>query len=956
MGNHLPGCTAAQIRTIGETPINQSFFTEFVVDWSLSRVMLCAERYRDDFFLTPLFLADVQFILTHSVNDTKCRLLFDVLNERCGTAGGGGGAGKKATCDGLALLGGLAMSCRSHLVDRLKFAFSLYDFDGSAALTLAELTMMIRTTLSGMAALAHVPCPPIEDLLRLSKQIFAQADISHDDELTLDEFMDWAQAGAAKEFLDAHCHMLRSEIAKVAADPNSQGQTHLSAFELAEEQFLNAATPSIDLSQKYLGDDGLSYFIEDMRSHAKHATIPITTLLLQGNGISSRGFEQLLTLLTDAAADRYGPLGAYLGHIEEVDVSGNARIANDVSPAILTLVNKCPYLTKLNLSGTKISRRMQDQIAQAMIEKHHKNKGVDEAKMDKEGGEIRAPETTARGVAAGAGSTAGAAAAKSNPSDSIVLLSRLRQTYAATWKKSVKEGIARREKIRRQASANLREQASELHMKLGHQALENKDGRPPKTKTGKGKRGKFGPGETARVRWQSFADQGNIDMYSESVLMERERLRNNPEIIGLISHWWDSVILAKYDRDHDDQLNKTEYFELHRAIGRALSDPNAAQLTTEQEIALAEEDWVLDVGGGKAAAAKKGDGVTEERFIHSIFELADQWTDSTDVSEYIAFLEFIFTKIYEFAATDGHLSVQGTIATRQQGKYNRRGVQGHIQVPEFLKRQVSLKDNIKAGKRGAMTLSEEMLHELRVEFCRYAEVHQTEKLLNYRHFRDALQAVGLVNATSLSNRIFEVLDKETSGFICWHEFLVGASTLIVGTPRQVIRLAFRMFDISGNGAISYNEVKTLLKLLAHGGHNEGVQSKIVEKIARALSQEEFRKFDGDGSQALTMDEFEQLCWAHPELTRQCLGVDVLDREEFQRLDNNAQDDAVEKHKKLEAATALEEELAFIDRMDAVTLLGACRAREGLDIKGVTDADELRKRLKAAALETFTLDA
>ena len=43
-------------------------------------------------------------------------------------------------------------------------------------------------------------------------------------------------------------------------------------------------------------------------------------------------------------------------------------------------------------------------------------------------------------------------------------------------------------------------------------------------------------------------------------------------------------------------------------------------------------------------------------------------------------------------------------------------------------------------------------------------------------------------------------------------------------------------------------------------------------------------------------------------------------------------------------------------MDAVTLLGACRAREGLDIKGVTDADELRKRLKAAALETFTLDA
>ena len=67
---------------------------------------------------------------------------------------------------------------------------------------------------------------------------------------------------------------------------------------------------------------------------------------------------------------------------------------------------------------------------------------------------------------------------------------------------------------------------------------------------------------------------------------------------------------------------------------------------------------------------------------------------------------------------------------------------------------------------------------------------------------------------------------------------------------------------------------------------------------------------------------------------------------------NAQDDAAEKSRGLKVAAALEKELATIDGMDATTLLNACRACEGLDIKGVVDADELRKRLKTHALEGY----
>ena len=241
--------------------------------------------------------------------------------------------------------------------------------------------------------------------MRLSKQIFAQAGVSHDNELSLDEFIDWTKSEAPKKFFDAHSQMLKAEIAKFTADPNSHGSTNLSTFELAEEQLLSSSNGCIDLSQKYIGDEGLAYFIEDMRSHAKHLKSPesIKSLNLRGNGISSLGTEQLMTLLKDAAADRYGPLGAYLGKIQEIDLSGNARITNEVSPVILGTVNKCPHVTKMNLSGTKISRRMQDQISQVITE----NKVNLSPKGHGKGNDTRKPEPTAGASSIGKHQNAG---------------------------------------------------------------------------------------------------------------------------------------------------------------------------------------------------------------------------------------------------------------------------------------------------------------------------------------------------------------------------------------------------------------------------------------------------------------------------------------------------------------------------------------------------------------------
>ena len=124
-------------------------------------------------------------------------------------------------------------------------------------------------------------------------------------------------------------------------------------------------------------------------------------------------------------------------------------------------------------------------------------------------------------------------------------------------------------------------------------------------------------------------------------------------IVSIIHHWWSEVILAKYDKDHDDNLDKQEYIQLHKALGRALADPSADDVSNEVETTLAEEDWKEDTNGQNF--------LNEKMFIRSIFQLADHWCEGLEIDEYVQFLEYLFTKLYEFSATDDTMHVQGKV-------------------------------------------------------------------------------------------------------------------------------------------------------------------------------------------------------------------------------------------------------------------------------------------------------
>jgi Ca2+-binding EF-hand superfamily protein len=443
MGNSLTRSSLSKLNKIAIAEVTNGFFGDFVVEWSLARLHLCRERYMDSFLLTPLTRVDLQYILPSLHGSTRTDLLFDTFAKACGTYKSNGHS--KNTCDGLGVLGGIAMDCRAILVDRLKFSFIMYDFDNSHTLNLAELTMMVRTTLGGMAALAGVPCPAIEDLHRVAKDIFEHADTNHDGSITLDEFVAWSTSNRhAVAFFSKHQETLNEQIEKIKSDPNDKGSVQLSAFEDAEAQLLKSNSKTLDLKQHYLGDQGLSDLIEDLRSHARHATASILSISLQGNGISSTGAKEMVGLLNDASADRFGALGHYLGRVKHLDFSNNSRIESDFGPHLLKIVKTSAHLETLVLTGTSISKKMKRQIIMIIQDKADKNKGIKEAKADvnAKSSEGRAPTQTKNGGTKSA-TTVG------NGYQMTFIPSLLKQHHK--WKDNVKNSMQRRDEERLRA-------------------------------------------------------------------------------------------------------------------------------------------------------------------------------------------------------------------------------------------------------------------------------------------------------------------------------------------------------------------------------------------------------------------------------------------------------------------------------------------------------------------------
>ena len=95
---------------------------------------------------------------------------------------------KTGTVDSYEFVCGLALLSQSSLKDKAKILFDLYDSDNSQLITQEKLTVLLKTCLTSLNAMAGKGPPALEDIQKKQKEILEKYDFNKDGCISLKEF------------------------------------------------------------------------------------------------------------------------------------------------------------------------------------------------------------------------------------------------------------------------------------------------------------------------------------------------------------------------------------------------------------------------------------------------------------------------------------------------------------------------------------------------------------------------------------------------------------------------------------------------------------------------------------------------------------------------------------------------------------------------------------------------
>ena len=165
-------------------------------------------------------------------------------------------------------------------------------------------------------------------------------------------------------------------------------------------------------------------------------------------------------------------------------------------------------------------------------------------------------------------------------------------------------------------------------------------------------------------------------------------------------------------------------------------------------------------------------------------------------------------------------------------------------------------------------LSEAEARALHKTFREQSMKHPGRPTITAEDLQEALKKhnVPLAQSDVLTKRVFQVYSKDQGG-VDFKAFCAAVALLVKGDAASKIKLSFQLFDLEGTGAISREELSTMLTRL--GTHLDSVSpaefdTKSSQDQVAAYVDNVFSEFSSD-KQHLTLDEYVRAVTDHPAL-------------------------------------------------------------------------------------------
>jgi len=161
--------------------------------------------------------------------------------------------------------------------------------------------------------------------------------------------------------------------------------------------------------------------------------------------------------------------------------------------------------------------------------------------------------------------------------------------------------------------------------------------------------------------------------------------------------------------------------------------------------------------------------------------------------------------------------------------------------------------------------------EVRTTFSTFIKEHPDGKFTKKEFSEMMGKAMPKKDAKKMETHVYRMYDTDGNGGIDFTEFMILFHIMDDGTPEQVLGRIFRVFDVNGDGVITSEEMKRIIKDMYGMIKLQNQDLANEEDLAKVVFQEMDKNKDGK----VTCQEFISACLGREEISK-LLAINIID--------------------------------------------------------------------------------